>query len=271
MHFLNTVDYRGLVTGTTRLKLTQAEMRKIVVPIASAAVMKAVVAEIEKQFSRLDQAVASLKRVKAQLNRYKASVLKAAVEGRLVETEAERARREGRSFEPGAELAAQESANAAGGRKPEAALPYETGEQLLKRILDTRRSQWKGKGKYKEPAAPDTAGLPELPEGWVWATVDTVLNRIEAGSSFKCLERPPVDGEFGVVKVSAVTWGTFDESESKTCTDVSRINDRLLVARGDFLFSRANTIESWPRKSEQRDRWKPCSRGDDDRRTRSRA
>ena len=43
-----------------------------------------IVAEIEKQFSRLDEAVANLKRVKANLKRYKASVLKAAVEGKFV-------------------------------------------------------------------------------------------------------------------------------------------------------------------------------------------
>jgi type I restriction enzyme S subunit len=45
-----------------------------------------IVAELEKQFSRLDEAVTSLQRVKANLKRYTASVLKAAVEGRLVET-----------------------------------------------------------------------------------------------------------------------------------------------------------------------------------------
>ena len=44
-----------------------------------------IVAEIEKQFSRLDEAVANLKRVKANLKRYKAAVLKAAVEGKLTE------------------------------------------------------------------------------------------------------------------------------------------------------------------------------------------
>jgi type I restriction enzyme S subunit len=43
-----------------------------------------IVAEIEKQFSRLDEAVANLQRVKANLKRYKASVLKSAVEGHLV-------------------------------------------------------------------------------------------------------------------------------------------------------------------------------------------
>lgn len=117
-------------------------------PIAPPDQQKRIVAEIEKQFSRLDEAVANLKRVKANIKRYKAAVLKAAVEGRLVETEASIARREGRSFE--------------------------TGEQLLQRILETRRSQWKGKGKYKEPAAPDTADLPELPEGWVWVTMPQI-------------------------------------------------------------------------------------------------
>jgi restriction endonuclease S subunit len=104
-----------------------------------------IVAEIEKQFSRLDEAVAGLQRAKVNLKRYKAAVLKSAVTGRLVPTEADLARREGRN--------------------------YETGAQLLQRILETRRNQWQGKGKYKEPAAPDTTDLPELPEGWVWATL----------------------------------------------------------------------------------------------------
>ena len=112
-----------------------------------------IVAELEKQFSRLDEAVANLQRVKANLKRYKASVLKAAVEGRLVETEATLARREGRT--------------------------YETGEQLLQRILEERRAKWVEKRKYKEPIAPVTGELPELPEGWTWATMPQLgeLNR----------------------------------------------------------------------------------------------
>ncbi|MFN8993494.1 MAG: restriction endonuclease subunit S, partial [Pseudomonadota bacterium] len=115
-----------------------------------------IVAELEKQFSRIDEAVVNLKRVKANLKRYKAAVLKAAVEGRLVPTESERARREGRDFE--------------------------TGEQLLLRILEARRSQWTGKGKYKAPIAPsrdDT--LPPLPDGWTWASVDQLLANVTDG------------------------------------------------------------------------------------------
>ena len=128
-------------------------LSKIPVPVAPDSEQLEIVAEIEKQFSRLDEAVANLQRVKANLKRYKASVLKDAVEGRLVPTEAEIARREGRS--------------------------YETGEQLLQRILEARRNEWRGKGKYKEPTSPVTANLPQLPEGWTWATMPQLgeLNR----------------------------------------------------------------------------------------------
>ena len=54
-------------------------------PLAPIDEQKLIVSEIEKQFSRLDEAVAALKRVRAGLKRYKASVLKAAVEGKLTE------------------------------------------------------------------------------------------------------------------------------------------------------------------------------------------
>ena len=150
--------YMTGAVGQKRVSTTY--LKQSTIPVAPLNQQKRIVAEIEKQFSRLDEAVANLKRVKANLKRYKAAVLKAAVEGRLVETEAELARREGRS--------------------------YETGAQLLQRILETRRSQWKGKGKYKEPAAPATTDLPELPEGWVWATI---------GQTAECLDskRVPVN------------------------------------------------------------------------------
>ena len=124
--------------------LSRDDYNAVAVSVAPPAQQDEIVAELEKQFSRLDEAVANLKRVKANLKRYKASVLKAAVEGRLVPTEAELARSEGRTFK--------------------------TGEQLLQWILETRRSQWNGKSKFKEPVAPNTAVLRVLPDGWVWAT-----------------------------------------------------------------------------------------------------
>lgn len=124
---------------------------------------KRIVAEIEKQFSRLDEAVANLKRVKANLKRYKAAVLKAAVEGKLTE--------EWRKQHP----------------------DLEPASKLIERILAERRQKWeeaelakmkakgkvpnddKWKKKYKEPATPDTTNLPELPGGWNWVSMDSLI------------------------------------------------------------------------------------------------
>jgi len=71
--------------GTTVNSLETAKLLSFEVPIAPTEQQRNVVAEIEKQFSRLDEAVASLKRIKANLKRYKAAVLKAAVAGTLVQ------------------------------------------------------------------------------------------------------------------------------------------------------------------------------------------
>ena len=79
--------------------------------------------------------------------------------------------------------------------------------------------------------------------GWKQTILGEVLIGIEAGRSYRCQEHPPQSGEIGVVKVSAVTWGTYDELESKTCLDASRMEERFFVRPDDFLFSRANTIE----------------------------
>ena len=138
--FLQSPGYWRQITkkalGVNINNLRRSDLETLRLPLPPADVQRRIVAELEKQFSRLDEAVANLKRVKANLKRYKAAVLKAAVEGRLVPTEAELARRAGRG--------------------------YETGVQLLQRILDERRRQWSGRRKYKEPAPPDT-DLPELP------------------------------------------------------------------------------------------------------------
>lgn len=164
--------------GSGIVHVTRSVFDSHQVPLAPREEQDDIVAEIEKQFSRLDEAVANLKRIKASLKRYKAAVLKAAVEGRLVPTEAELARREGRSHEAGAEL--------------------------RQRILQTRRRQWTGKSKYKEPAPPNLNDLPALPEGWTYATAEQLTdhNREITYGVIKLGE--PVDGGVPVLRSSDV-------------------------------------------------------------------
>ncbi|KAB7624108.1 restriction endonuclease subunit S [Alkalilimnicola sp. S0819] len=83
----------------------------------------------------------------------------------------------------------------------------------------------------------------EYPEGWIQAPLGEFIERIDAGKSFKCEERPPEEDEVGVTKVSSVSWGDYQEDQSKTCRNDSFVEPRLFVRDGDFLFSRANTVD----------------------------
>jgi type I restriction enzyme S subunit len=85
--------------------------------------------------------------------------------------------------------------------------------------------------------------LPEIPENWAWAQLGDFLYDIEAGVNVKADGRPPRKGEIGIVKISAVTWDEFDESESKTLPSNFEFDERNIIRPGDFLISRANTLE----------------------------
>ncbi|WP_413297031.1 restriction endonuclease subunit S [Synechococcus sp. MIT S9452] len=81
------------------------------------------------------------------------------------------------------------------------------------------------------------------PEHWSEALLGDIAKGIKAGKSFRCIERPPTTGEKGIVKISAVTWGRFQDEESKTVTEPERLDPSSLIQENDLLISRANTIE----------------------------
>ena len=83
----------------------------------------------------------------------------------------------------------------------------------------------------------------EWPSTWATTDLGTLIRRIEAGLNVKCEERPPRHGERGLVKISAVTWGRFDELQSKTLLPDAVVEERNQIRTGDLLISRANTIE----------------------------
>ena len=129
LHYYLQCDQAGrkqvlnLVYGIGRPVLSLQNLRDIPVALPPIPEQLRIVAEIEKQFTRLEAGVAALRRVQANLKRYRAAVLKAACEGRLVPTEAELHRK----------LKTKNS-------------KLETGAQLLARILTERRQNWQGRG-----------------------------------------------------------------------------------------------------------------------------
>lgn len=75
-YYLNYFNYKGYVSGTTRLKLTQAQMKMIPVPVPSNEEQERIVARIEELFSELDNGVETLRKTKQQLAVYRQAVLK---------------------------------------------------------------------------------------------------------------------------------------------------------------------------------------------------
>lgn len=170
-HYLTHLRLGELDQSTAIPSLNRDIYGALVAPVPPANEQLRIASKIDELFSQIDAGEANLRRVQALVKTYRQSVLKAAVTGDLTRDWRDKNRGKG-----------------------------ETGETLLKRILAARRQAWedaelaklrakgkapkddKWKAKYKEPAAPDTSGLPDLPEDWVWATIDQVSSMVTSGS-----------------------------------------------------------------------------------------
>ncbi len=75
------------------------------------------------------------------------------------------------------------------------------------------------------------------------AAVGSLLKGIVSGKSVKTLDRAPQEGELGILKVSAVTWGEFRPSESKAMPSGYDPGACPRPMDQDILISRANTRE----------------------------
>ena len=201
--------------GDTQSNISQTVIKRFPFLLAPLPEQHRIVAEIEKQLTRLDASVAALERVRANLKRYRASVLKTACEGRLVPTETKLARAENRDYEP--------------------------ANRLLQRILAERRARWqshpKRRRKYKDPAPPDTSALPELPEGWVWASVEQLIVRSEYGTSKKCdYEARGVP----VLRIPNIVGDEIDLGDMKYARQFLQVDALTCLQMGDVLMCRTN-------------------------------
>ena len=82
-YYLNHFNYKGYVSGTTRLKLTQGNLKRIPCILPSLPIQKAIVSKLESLLTNLDQGVASLEKAAAQLKIYRQAVLKKDFVGEL--------------------------------------------------------------------------------------------------------------------------------------------------------------------------------------------
>src|SRR6185295_10339373 len=199
----------GQMTGTAIKRIILQRIREAPVPIAPLREQRRIVAKIEELFSDLDAGVAALRRAKANLKRYRAAALKAAVEGKLTE----QWRDEHSAIEP--------------------------ASKLLERILAERRKKWEAdqlaklaaagkeppknwRARYVEPAPPDTVGVPDLPEGWCWVSMEQLVERSEYGTSVKCDYRR---SGIPVLRIPNIAGGEINLTDLKHATKSLELND----------------------------------------------
>ncbi|MBN8592403.1 MAG: restriction endonuclease subunit S [Anaerolineae bacterium] len=217
-YFFQSHDYWSQIVdlrkGSAQPGINSSVLAKLIFPLSPLAEQARIVEAIEALFTRLDAGVAALKRLRVHLRRYKAAVLKAACEGTLVPQDP----------------------------------TDEPASALLERILTERRDRWeaeqraKGKDprklKYEAPAAPDVEGLPELPEGWVWATFDQLLLQLRNGFFAGAPSSSPPG--IRILTIGAVRPLSVDINSVKY---VREPNDRIpeyLLHENDLLFTRYN-------------------------------
>jgi type I restriction enzyme S subunit len=204
-----------------------------------------IVEKLDELFSELDAGVKELKAAQIKLTQYRQSLLKSAVEGSFTQT----------------------------WRETNSDSNQETGEQLLERILKERREKWeqqkreefKAKGKkppkdwqdkYPKPVKPDTTDLPELPKGWVWATIDQLAVNKRYGSSSKTNDD---SSGVPVLRMGNIQDGKLDYGKLKYLPVNHKEFPDLLLKDGDLLFNRTNSAELVGKTAIYREIGKPVS------------
>ena len=215
--YMHTGKFQKIARWTTNIAhLGSQRFAEMPFPLPHLPEQRRIVAEIEKQLTRLEAGAAALRRVQANLKRYRAAVRKAACEGRLVPAEAELAK--------------------TGKTKS----IFESGNALLARILTERRKNWQGRGNYKEPNAPDVSESPPLPDGWTCATIEQLSTRVQYGSSAKTNEDA---SGVPVLRMGNIQDGRLDLTKLKYLPRAHDEFPELLLAKNDLLFNRTNSAE----------------------------
>ena len=234
-YFLSQTNFRKLarwnMTGSAgQMRVATTWLSAADIPVAPIAEQARILEKLEELLPDLDAGIAELQTARNKLLRYRQSLLKAAVDGTLTASW-----RETQSQRPGE--------------------PEETGAQLLERILTERRARWEAKQlakfkdqgkeppkgwnhKYPEPKMPEDAYLRNLPESWVWATVEQ-LGPVQLGR-----QRSPskMKGECPAkyIRAANITESGIDFSDVLEMDFSDTERDTFRLRCGDVLLTAAS-------------------------------
>lgn len=125
--------------------------------------------------------------------------------------------------------------------------PNDEPARVLLEKIEKEKARLIKEGKLKKqkplPGVVDDEKTFSAPDGWEWARFDDLSLHSEAGWSPSCDPTPREGENWGVLKVSAVTWGEYNPNENKALPVNLEPRPEHEVMPGDFLISRANTAD----------------------------
>jgi type I restriction enzyme S subunit len=209
---------RNMTGSAGQLRVPANYMQQLSVPLPPLAEQQRIVAKIEELFTELDAGVEALQKLKAQLKRYRQAVLKHAFEGKLTE-----AWREAHKGE------------------------LEPASVLLERIRAERAKNANigahsraPRTKAPRPYNMDTSSLPQLPEGWVWTTVEEITEMMQYGTS----EKAGNDSSgIPVIRMGNIQEGKLVLEGLKFFPKGGTQLEDFVLRDGDLLFNRTNSAE----------------------------
>jgi type I restriction enzyme S subunit len=248
-YFLNWtkfVSYANSLNSGDRPRVKFEQLASCKVPVPPLEQQKRIVAKIEELFSHIDAGIAALKKSKQLLKQYRQSVLKAAVTGELTKQWREDNKDK-----------------------------LEPASQLLERILQERRQKWetqqleqfKAKGKvpkddgwkvrYKEPEDVVLTELPEMPEEWIWARLDSITfvgTGMSVSKSRKVTD--PIDVAY--LRVANVQRGYLVLDKMKTMPIEKNRLSGLELQEWDVLYNEGGDIDKLGRGWIWENQVQPC-------------
>lgn len=200
--------------GGAQPNISQGIVRDVEVPLPPLPEQRRIVARIEELFSRLDAGVAALRHAKAQLQRYRQSVLAAAVTGQLTQAWRE--------------------------QHPDT----DPAEELLKRILEQRREQWDGRGKYSEAASPKPLAFDLPSSSWASVSIDQLAVDTTIGLVRAAVLQNSNEEGFAYLKMDKIDMNGRVNLDGLVYVDATKDEvARFSLRKGDVLFNTRNSVE----------------------------
>jgi type I restriction enzyme, S subunit len=210
--------------GATRDGINTSQLLEMPVLVPPLNEQRRIVAKLEALQARSRRACAALDAVPRLLEKLRQSILATAFRGDL--TKDWRAKNKG--VEPASELLKR--------IRVERRKKWEEGELAKMKTKGKVPGDDRWKAKYKEPETVDATGLPHLPEGWCWASVDDI-SELQLGQ-----QRAPIhtaaEKTHPYVRAANITWDGLDLSDIKRMGFPDPARYRLKP--GDVLLNEAS-------------------------------